>query len=75
MTFVQGSAILVGLSSQRDRFKSAQRKMLDVLNTLGVSESHLRVAERRMKMDKWIVYLGMVIITCVMFFIWYKVKA
>ena len=31
--------------------KRAQRKMLDVLNTMGISEQLLRRAERRMKMD------------------------
>ncbi len=49
--------------------------MLDVLNTLGVSESLLKAAERRMKMDKWIVYIGMVVITLVMFFTWKLIKA
>ncbi len=49
--------------------------MLDVLNTLGVSENLLRAAERRMKMDKWIVYIGMVVITLVMYFTWRLLKA
>ena len=68
--FGQGSAIISGLQGQRDRLKRAQRKMLDVLNTLGISEQLLRAAERRMKMDKWIVYGGMIIITLVMYFTW-----
>ena len=53
----------------------AQRKMLDVMNTLGVSESLLRAAERRMKMDKWIVYGGMAVFTLVLFFTWRLLKA
>jgi Golgi SNAP receptor complex protein 2 len=73
--FGQGSAILAGMSSQRDRLKRAQRKMLDVLNTLGVSENLLRAAERRMKMDKWIVYVGMFVITLVLYFTWRLIKA
>mmetsp|Transcript_7204 Transcript_7204/g.19729 ORF Transcript_7204/g.19729 Transcript_7204/m.19729 type:complete len:230 (+) Transcript_7204:22-711(+) len=73
--FGQGSAILAGMAGQRDRLKRAQRKMLDVLNTLGVSENLLRAAERRMKMDKWIVYIGMVVITLVMYFTWRLLKA
>ena len=73
--FGQGSAILAGMSAQRDRLKRAQRKMLDVLNTLGVSESLLKAAERRMKMDKWIVYGGMVAFTLVLYFTWRLIKA
>lgn len=73
--FGQGSAILAGMSSQRDRLKRAQRKMLDVLNSLGVSENLLRAAERRMKMDKWIVYIGMFVITIVLYFTWRLIKA
>ncbi|QDZ25354.1 membrin [Chloropicon primus] len=73
--FGQGSAILAGMASQRDRLKRAQRKMLDVLNTLGVSENLLRRAERRMKMDKWIVYGGMVAFTFVLYFTWRLLKS
>ena len=40
--------------------KAAKTKALDVINSLGLSDSLLRVIERRQKMDKYITYGGMV---------------
>ncbi|KAA0041747.1 membrin-11 [Cucumis melo var. makuwa] len=42
-----GEAILFKYSEQRDRLKRAQRKALDVLNTVGLSNSVLKLIERR----------------------------
>ena len=42
--------------------QSAQRKALDILNSLGLSDSLLRVIDRRQRMDKWITYGGMLFI-------------
>ncbi len=41
------------------RVQSAQRKMLDVLNSVGLSDRLLRLIERRQRLDKWLVYGGM----------------
>ncbi|KAL0896877.1 hypothetical protein Bca101_080838 [Brassica carinata] len=38
----------------------AQRKALDVLNTVGLSNSVLRLIERRNRVDTWIKYMGMI---------------
>lgn len=38
----------------------AQRRALDMVNTLGLSDSLLRVIERRQKGDVWLTYGGMV---------------
>ncbi|KAK1429313.1 hypothetical protein QVD17_11519 [Tagetes erecta] len=56
-----GTAILAKYSEQRDRLKGAQRKALDVLNTLGLSGSVLRVIERRNRVDQRIKYAGMIL--------------
>ena len=40
--------------------QAAQRKMFDVLNNVGLSDSLLRVIDRRHKMDRWLTYGGMV---------------
>ena len=40
--------------------QAAKTKALDVINSLGLSDSLLRVIERRQKMDKYITYGGMV---------------
>ncbi|CAN1132332.1 MEMB11 [Linum perenne] len=54
-----GTAILMKYSEQRERLKKAQRKALDVLNTVGLSNSVLRLIERRNRVDTWIKYVGM----------------
>ncbi|KAG6386188.1 hypothetical protein SASPL_155079 [Salvia splendens] len=71
-SFATGVAILSKYSEQRDHLKRAQRKALDVLNTLGLSNSLLRLIERRSRFDKWIKYAGMTvtIIIVVMFWRW-----
>lgn len=40
--------------------QAAKTKALDVINSLGLSDSLLRVIERRQSMDKYITYGGMV---------------
>ncbi|KAM7526211.1 hypothetical protein LguiA_016113 [Lonicera macranthoides] len=65
-----GVAILSKYSEQRDRLKRAQRKALDVLNTLGLSNSVLRLIERRNRIDKWIKYAGMVFTIVILFVFW-----
>ncbi|CAM9438394.1 unnamed protein product, partial [Chrysoparadoxa australica] len=57
----QGSAALTSLVDQRQRLKGVQRKVLDITNIMGISNRILRVAERRSKMDKLLVYGGMVL--------------
>ena len=40
--------------------QAVQRKVLDVLNSVGLSDALLRVIDRRQRLDKWITYGGMV---------------
>ncbi|KAG2536302.1 hypothetical protein PVAP13_9NG179873 [Panicum virgatum] len=65
-----GVTILHKYAEQRDRLKSAQRKALDVLNTVGLSNSVLKLIERRHRVDKWIAYAGMIITIVVMIAFW-----
>ncbi|VFQ71089.1 unnamed protein product [Cuscuta campestris] len=69
-TFATGAAILSKYSEQRDRLKHAQRKALDVLNTMGLSNSVLRLIERRNRVDKWIKYTGMVVSVVILVIVW-----
>ncbi|KAJ4850438.1 Membrin-11 [Turnera subulata] len=64
-----GAAILSKYSEQRERLKRAQRKALDVLNTVGLSNSILRIIERRNRVDRWIKYVGMIVTVIVLFFL------
>lgn len=61
----QGSSILENLREQRSTLKGAQKKMLDVLNTLGMSNTVIRLIERRSEGDKYILIGGM-LVTCLL---------
>ncbi|PHU30845.1 Membrin-12 [Capsicum chinense] len=69
-TLATGVAILSKYSEQRDRLKRAQRKAFDVLNTLGLSNSVMRLIEKRNRVDRWIKYAGMVLTIAILIFIW-----
>ncbi|XP_061357648.1 membrin-11-like [Gastrolobium bilobum] len=62
-----GVAILSSIHGQRERLKSAHRKALDVLNTVGISNSVLRLIERRNRVDQWIKYAGMLLTVIFLF--------
>jgi len=45
----------------------------DVMNTLGLSNSLMGVIERRQRMDRWFVYLGMIIMLGFLYLLyWWK---
>ncbi|XP_010516923.1 PREDICTED: membrin-11 [Camelina sativa] len=67
-SFSSGVAILSKYAEQRDRLKRAQRKALDVLNTVGLSNSVLRLIERRNRVDTWIKYTGMIATLVILYF-------
>ncbi|KAF8393954.1 hypothetical protein HHK36_020156 [Tetracentron sinense] len=48
----------------------AQRKALDILNTVGISNSVLKLNERRHHLDKWIAYTGMAVTIIVVYAFW-----
>ncbi|PON33625.1 GOSR2/Membrin/Bos [Parasponia andersonii] len=65
-----GEAILFKYSEQRERLKRAQRKALDVLNTVGLSNTVLKLIERRHRVDRLIKYAGMILSVVVVFIFW-----
>lgn len=65
-----GVAVLAKYADQRDRLKRAQRKALDILNTVGLSNSVLKLIERRHRVDKWVAYAGMIITVVVVYTFW-----
>ena len=69
----QGAETLKEMGEQRSKLKGAQRKLLDVMNTLGLSTSLMRVIERRQKMDQWLVYFGM-LLTLALIYLLYSWK-
>ncbi|KAF6252308.1 Qb-snare protein, Bos1/Membrin family [Scenedesmus sp. NREL 46B-D3] len=71
--FEQGGSILASMSQNRERIKRAQRKMLDVLNSVGMGESVLRMIERRHRADVYLALGGMAtvgLLTCGL--IWWR---
>lgn len=68
--FSTGTAVLAQYAIQRDRLKQAQRKAYDVLNTVGLGNSVMRVIERRQLMDKWVAYVGMLVTIIIVIVFW-----
>ncbi|XAR64864.1 hypothetical protein NMG60_11008746 [Bertholletia excelsa] len=69
-SYATGVAILAQYAGQRERLKRAQRKALDVLNTVGLSNSVLRLIEKRHRVDKWIKYIGMTLTVIILIAFW-----
>ncbi|KAF0355135.1 snare region anchored in the vesicle membrane C-terminus-domain-containing protein [Gigaspora rosea] len=57
-----GREVLHNLYDQNNTLKSAQRRMLDAANTLGLSRNVIQYIERRSTQDKWI-FIGGVVLT------------
>ncbi|XP_039137776.1 membrin-11-like [Dioscorea cayenensis subsp. rotundata] len=68
--YATGVAVLSKYAEQRDRLKRAQRKALDILNTVGLSNSVLKLIERRHRVDKWVAYGGMIATIIVVYLFW-----
>ncbi|KAJ3600438.1 hypothetical protein NHX12_031421 [Muraenolepis orangiensis] len=62
------SSILNGLRDQRGALKGTHKKMLDVANMLGLSNTVMRLIERRATQDKLIMVGGM-LLTCLVIFL------
>jgi Golgi SNAP receptor complex protein 2 len=62
------------LASQRELLKGTQRRLFDMLSTLGVSSSMIRIIERRNVVDKAIVFGGMAITTLCLYMLWTWVR-
>ncbi|KAL4435022.1 hypothetical protein ABPG77_003847 [Micractinium sp. CCAP 211/92] len=69
-----GVGIIGSMAGQRERLKATHRKVLDVLNSVGLSDSVLRLAERRQRLDKALVYGGMAVTLLVVGLLYWWVK-
>lgn len=56
-----GTVILENLKDQRSTLKGAQKRLFDIANTLGLSNTTMRLIERRVSQDKVILIGGMVV--------------
>uniref|UniRef100_A0A7S0VN98 Membrin n=1 Tax=Hemiselmis tepida TaxID=464990 RepID=A0A7S0VN98_9CRYP len=66
----RGMHMLGSLSGQKEMLKGAHKKVLDVMNTLGVSNSLIRVIERRQTMDLVWMLLGMIATVVILAVTW-----
>ena len=69
-----GKETLMELISQRERLKSVQKKVFDILNLLGISNSIMRAVEKRDFNDKWIVFAGMILILFILAFVFFYLR-
>lgn len=65
-----GTGIIGSLREQRGTLKGAQKRMLDIANSLGLSNTVMRFIERRAYQDKFILFGGMFVTCLIMFFVW-----
>lgn len=71
-----GADIGVMLGEQGDVLRRARQQLWEVGSLLGLSQSTLRMIERRLTVDRWIVYVGMLVITLLLLFVWiYKLTS
>ncbi|CAJ0957255.1 unnamed protein product [Ranitomeya imitator] len=66
-----GTTILDGLRDQRKTLKGTQKKILDVANMLGLSNTVMRLIEKRAFQDK-VIMIGGMLLTCVLMFLVFK---
>ena len=66
-----GQASLTGLVGQRSRMRWVNRKMLDIGNKIGLSNSTMRMIERRDATDAYLVFGGMIVTLLVIYFLYF----
>lgn len=66
-----GEASLSSLVGQRQRMRWVNRKMLDIGNKLGLSNSTMRMIERRDATDAHLVFGGMIVTLLVIYFLYF----
>lgn len=69
-----GHGTLENLKSQRDKLKGAHKRILDIGNTLGLSNHTMKIIEKRISEDKYVVIIGMIVtILILLIFIYFFV--
>jgi golgi SNAP receptor complex member 2 len=66
-----GQTSLSGLVEQRQRLRGVKRVVLDIGNKLGLSNSTMRIIERRDITDAYLVFGGMIVTCIVIYFCWF----
>lgn len=66
-----GSNVLENLRSQRGKLKGAHKRLLDLGNTLGLSNQTMKMIEQRVVEDKYLMYGLMIFTTLIMILVIY----
>lgn len=53
--------MLTSLKDQRSKLTGARKRMMDIGSTLGLSNHTMKLIERRVQEDKWVMIVGMVV--------------
>jgi Golgi SNAP receptor complex protein 2 len=67
----QGEVNLSGLVEQRQRLRGVTRVLADMGSSLGLTQSTMRIIERRDITDAYLVAAGMVVTLLVIYFVWF----
>ena len=65
-----GSNILSSLRDQRGILKGAKTRLIDIGNSLGLSNTVMRLIEKRGATDRYILFGGMIVFCILMYLIW-----
>lgn len=68
-----GNSILNSLKNQRDLLKGARNRMVTIGSTLGLSDHTIRLIERRLTEDRYVMFFGMFVTLCIIGLILYLV--
>jgi len=69
-----GSTVRDAIFNQNDQIRNMQSKVRDIVSSLGLSNSLMKVIQRRQLGDKIITYTGMVLTLVLIFFLYYYVR-
>ncbi len=67
----QGEASLSGLVDQRQRLRGVGRVLADMSSRLGLTQSTMRIIERRDITDAYLVLAGIIVTCLVIYFVWF----
>lgn len=65
-----GGSIITGLRDQRGVLKNAHRRILDISNTLGLTNTVMRLVEKRSSQDRVILVVLIVVSLVLMYAVW-----
>ena len=66
-----GEASLMGLRGQREKIGGVTKTLMNISNRLGLTQSTMRIIERRDITDAYLVFGGMIVTLIVLYVVWF----